>query len=247
VRTLADLLTVPLPPHPLPRQRRAALSGSAPQRGGGEDYWQLRPYTPGDAPRSIAWRSSARGDDVLVLERQRPAAPVCILGLDKDAPDAALAGKVDILELLAAALAYRLRGAGFTVKLSGLQQGLSADIGRLQQQVHASRWTPGMPATLVLSTVLQPIARLQTLLANMTPVAALLAESEQQLPARQGMLRLRSSQGRVDIGEAASSAASYEHRLEQHLEALTARGVLVLREDNLGAALRALWDMCHGY
>lgn len=246
MRTLAELLTVPLPLHPLPRQRRAALSGSAPQRGSGEDYWQLRPYTPGDAPRSIAWRSSARGDDVLVLERQRPAAPVCVIGLDKDAPDMALAGKLQLTELLAAALVYRLRGAGFTVKLSGLQQGLSSDLARLQQQVCASQWTPGMPATLLLTSILQPLLRVEQLCSRVPQVAAMLAESEQRLPARQGMLRLSSSQGRVDIGEAAAVSGGYEHRLAEHLQGVTARGVLVLREDNLPAALRTLWDACHG-
>ena len=35
------------------------------------EFWQLRPYHPGDPIRGIDWRKSARGDDLLIRERER--------------------------------------------------------------------------------------------------------------------------------------------------------------------------------
>ncbi|MGI9464795.1 MAG: DUF58 domain-containing protein, partial [Aestuariivirgaceae bacterium] len=34
--------------------------------GPGEDFWQYRPYSPGDAAQTIDWRKSARSDRVLI-------------------------------------------------------------------------------------------------------------------------------------------------------------------------------------
>lgn len=47
-------------------------AGPYPQRraGSGERFWQHRPYRPGDPVRMIDWKSSARTDDVLVLQRE---------------------------------------------------------------------------------------------------------------------------------------------------------------------------------
>ena len=38
----------------------------------GEELHQLRPYRAGDAPRSIAWKHSARRDSLLVREYEKP-------------------------------------------------------------------------------------------------------------------------------------------------------------------------------
>lgn len=47
-------------------------SGPYPQRraGSGERFWQHRPYVAGDPVRMIDWKSSARTDDILVLQRE---------------------------------------------------------------------------------------------------------------------------------------------------------------------------------
>jgi len=42
--------------------------------GAGYDFWQYRPYAPGDAASEVDWRRSARGDDLLVRERERETA-----------------------------------------------------------------------------------------------------------------------------------------------------------------------------
>ncbi len=62
-------------PRLMVQARRAAslLAGGEHGRrapGTGEKFWQFRDYAPGDAPRDIDWRASARGDDVLVREKE---------------------------------------------------------------------------------------------------------------------------------------------------------------------------------
>jgi uncharacterized protein (DUF58 family) len=39
---------------------------------GGEDFYALRPYTPGDDLRRVHWRSTARWDELLVRQEERP-------------------------------------------------------------------------------------------------------------------------------------------------------------------------------
>lgn len=41
---------------------------SRPRPGQGPEFWSLRDYVPGDDPRSVAWKASARFDRVLVRE-----------------------------------------------------------------------------------------------------------------------------------------------------------------------------------
>lgn len=42
--------------------------------GQGEKFWQFRTYNPGDMPRDIDWRQTAKRDDVFVREREHDAA-----------------------------------------------------------------------------------------------------------------------------------------------------------------------------
>jgi uncharacterized protein (DUF58 family) len=66
------------PPGDLRRQLAAAGSGGRaipPAPGGGPEFFALREYVPGDRPRSIAWRASARQDRLLVRQTS-PHAPL---------------------------------------------------------------------------------------------------------------------------------------------------------------------------
>lgn len=66
IPTLEDLLTLRGAAHGLTlrgrRRARAALIGthSSAQRGRGLEFQEVRPYTPGDDPRNIDWRVTAR-------------------------------------------------------------------------------------------------------------------------------------------------------------------------------------------
>jgi uncharacterized protein (DUF58 family) len=43
--------------------------------GGGDDYFGMREYRPGDSLRAVSWKRSARLDDLVTIERTRPSPP----------------------------------------------------------------------------------------------------------------------------------------------------------------------------
>jgi uncharacterized protein (DUF58 family) len=53
------------------------------REGAGEAFWSYRPYRPGDEPRRIDWRRSARGDEVLVREREQAVAATVLVWPDR--------------------------------------------------------------------------------------------------------------------------------------------------------------------
>lgn len=57
-------------PPPLPRQ--GALAQREVERSGGDELAALRAYQTGDPPRNIAWKASARRDELLVKEFESP-------------------------------------------------------------------------------------------------------------------------------------------------------------------------------
>ncbi len=76
----AECLVYPRPslhPPPLPRSGRGD-EGSA-RAGEGEQFHGLRKYRPGDALKSIAWKSSARHDKLLTREYESPQQEACEL------------------------------------------------------------------------------------------------------------------------------------------------------------------------
>ncbi len=75
----AQLLVYPRPvdiTNPLPRGNIAAEDGNS--RAGEDDFVGLRSWQPGDPPRRIAWRQSARRDALLVREFRGGEAPSCL-------------------------------------------------------------------------------------------------------------------------------------------------------------------------
>lgn len=69
----APLLVYPAPePHGPPLPDTSGAGGRARLHPGGEDVHQLRNYRAGDARRSIAWKPSARRDQLLVREYEQP-------------------------------------------------------------------------------------------------------------------------------------------------------------------------------
>lgn len=74
-----DLLVYPAPLPGTPPLRGEQLEGASRQgqaAGGTGDFHGLRPYRPGDRPRSVHWPTSARAQDLLVVERTRDADPI---------------------------------------------------------------------------------------------------------------------------------------------------------------------------
>lgn len=74
--------TILVRPSPLPappdlfRRRPVGDRGGQPRparAGHGEDFFALRDYVPGDSPRTIAWRASARADELVVRQHTQPS------------------------------------------------------------------------------------------------------------------------------------------------------------------------------
>jgi len=92
--------------------------------GAGEDFWQYRPYSPGDPASGIDWRKSARSDRILVRENEWAATNTLYLwvarspGMDYRSP-AASTSKYERASLIAATLAVLAVKAGERVALIG--------------------------------------------------------------------------------------------------------------------------------
>lgn len=56
------------------------LHGANPQRkaGAGESFWQFREYQPGDVPREIDWRQSAKTDRIYIRQSEHYTAQICL-------------------------------------------------------------------------------------------------------------------------------------------------------------------------
>ena len=69
------------------RRRRAGRRPRPPAAGMGENFWQFRPFIPGEARANVDWRRSARDDRLYVREREWEAAQVLWVWADLSAID----------------------------------------------------------------------------------------------------------------------------------------------------------------
>lgn len=80
---------------------------SAPGPGPGVEFFSLREYVPGDRPRSIAWRASARRDDLLVRQTSPPVPRRAVVllqlspGVRADRAESAISRAAGIIEAAA--------------------------------------------------------------------------------------------------------------------------------------------------
>ena len=100
------------------------ISPRPPDPTGGDDYWGMREYRPGDALRQIAWKRSACLDSLVVLERSMPAPPRLRVILNLSTPPSQLGdGGADLEEdaiSLAASIIHEADHRGIEVGLTVL-------------------------------------------------------------------------------------------------------------------------------
>ncbi|AHJ63534.1 Hypothetical protein GbCGDNIH3_1639 [Granulibacter bethesdensis] len=110
--------------------------------GTGESFWQFRPFSPGDTPRRIDWRQSARsGQDAprgwFIRETEWEAAQTVFLWTDRSdsmqfRSAAATVSKLERADLLLLALASLLLRGGERVRLLGAETRFSGGQAALE-------------------------------------------------------------------------------------------------------------------
>ncbi len=134
-------------PHPAGRRTLAtdrALAGAA---GGRGDFRGLRPYRPGDDPRDVHWRTTARVGAPTVREFERDRSRALWLCLELRAPegDAAEAAAETVAALAAAALR---RGEAFGVATGDARVPAGtgpAQLDRVLEALARARFRPDAP------------------------------------------------------------------------------------------------------
>ena len=99
---------------PEQRARRVGMEHVSSHAGGRGDFRSLRPYRPGDDPRDVHWRSTARYAEPVVREFERESAETLWLALELRAHDTEAAEQA--IEITAS-LAARAVGRGERVAL----------------------------------------------------------------------------------------------------------------------------------
>ncbi len=130
-------------PAPLPvaasilqRATRQGSHGAAPTRraGPGDEFFALREYVPGDSPRAIAWRASARGQDLLVRQSAAPA-PVRVWAVLRFTPGATEQMNERAIGLVAGLIdTATTRGLDVGLSVPLMDVAISPRDGRLQRE-----------------------------------------------------------------------------------------------------------------
>ncbi|HET9949067.1 MAG TPA: DUF58 domain-containing protein [Longimicrobiales bacterium] len=122
-----------------------AVRGIASTRG---DYRSLRAYRPGDDPRDIHWRSSARSPGPMVREYERDGAETCWICLDtRGEPGDAAEVAVEVAAALLARAAAGHRPFGLAAGAAVLDVGEgSAHLERALDVLARSDFSPTEPA-----------------------------------------------------------------------------------------------------
>lgn len=140
----------------LARAVRQGDRGTTPTRrsGPGEEFFALREYVPGDAPRGIAWRASARGGRLLVRQTAAPSPIRVWVGLHFGPPTGSAEDDESAISLAAGLISMAI-SRGMEVGLFAPEAGILAGAheGRRQREelmdqlagleVRPSRFTEG--------------------------------------------------------------------------------------------------------
>jgi uncharacterized protein (DUF58 family) len=147
------------------RARRSGAQAAA-LAGGRGDYRSLRPYTPGDDPRDVHWRSTARYAQPVVREYERDAAETLWLAVELRTSQAEAAEQA--IEI-AASLAARALGRGERVALVTNDTVIDAGAGgaqleRVLDALARARVRPDAPPMRL------PVAHQQCVLVAVAPL-----------------------------------------------------------------------------
>ncbi len=174
-----DLLVLPLPGRLLqpeawlPARAASGPERPGPRRGPGE-FYELRPWRPGMSQRLVHWRSSARHRRLLVRELREEARPRIHVVLDRRLPEAGGRGAFERAVQLAAGLAEHLLRHRTPVRLS-----LPGPEGPGTRRA-------GGHGREALVALLEPLAEIQPLPAEATPILPAAAPGEISLVVRAG-------------------------------------------------------------
>ncbi|HVV74844.1 MAG TPA: DUF58 domain-containing protein [Mycobacteriales bacterium] len=114
--------------------------------GSGHDFYGIREWRPGDATTSVHWRASARRNQLVVMERERPGHPTLVIlagPLDDDEAGESLLARV------AATAVQALRdGRGLVLAASGAAESLTRPLDALDWFAALEPSSDPDPATL---------------------------------------------------------------------------------------------------
>lgn len=250
LRERSEGLAAPLPPLLIAAVRvaNAVIHGLHGRRrsGPGEDFWQYRPYSFGDAAQRIDWRKSARSDRVLIRENEWAATHTLYLWASGAAgmefrSHLAATSKRERAALLAMTLAVLATKAGERVAALGsphppghtqltltrLAQFLSAPPGPQDRSLPVEQPLPRFAAAMLMSDFLEPLDRVAE---RMTAIAGsgvsghlvqILDPAEETLPyrGRTEFLEFGGSR-KFLVGKAELLRAEYQERLARHRDGL---------------------------
>jgi uncharacterized protein (DUF58 family) len=214
--------------------------------GPGEDFWQYRPYSFGDAAQSIDWRKSARSDRVLVRENEWAASHTIWLWASQSpgmefSSHLAQTSKRDRAVLLALALAVLAAKAGERVgalgsphrpghtgtTLNRMAQWYAAEAASGGASLPPETPLPRYSAAVLIGDFLEPLDRIAKCITALAAndvaghVVQVLDPAEETLP-YQGRTEFLEIEGarRLMAGRAESLRERYQARLKEQREGL---------------------------
>ncbi len=112
---------------------------SAPTLGRGDEFYGVRDYVPGDSPRLISWRATARSGSLVVREHTAPTSGSLWIVLNLNAPEAASGAKpeddpTEQAAALAASLVDAAIAAGVEVGFAAPDSGVTIAPGSAPRQ-----------------------------------------------------------------------------------------------------------------
>jgi uncharacterized protein (DUF58 family) len=237
------------------------------REGAGEAFWAFRPYRPGDEPRRIDWRRSARGDEVLVREREQAVAATVLAWPDRRTgmrwrSHPTLPTKAERAMVLALALATLLGRGGERCGLlgggrpaTGLQAGERfAEALSVADENAAPPPAPRGAQRVLLTDALDPAWAEELSAAGDGVLVRIVDPAEAAFPyAGRTMFSDPAQRSERLLGRAEAVQAAYGERWRAHVAAVDAEArraslrVLEHRTDQPAAtALLALWRAVSG-
>src|SRR6476646_9925945 len=208
--------------------------------GSGENFWQYRHFTSGEAAKRVDWRRSARDDHLYVREQEWEAAHTVWIWPDRSpsmvfVSNLAEATKLERSLVIAMALAEVLVEGGERIGIPGLLRPTASRnvVEKIAQAiVHDSAERSSLPPTfspsplaetIVLSDLWSPVGRVQEMIAQLSASGApghivqIVDPAEETFPYA-GRIEFVEPEGggTITAGRAETWRADYVARIERH-------------------------------